>query len=99
MCCAVGKEEARLQLGRELPADVCHRALAVATGMVLVTVEFGIGVGQEVVDIATDTPPADPALLVATAAGFVMQLHARRITAAAADVVDGTADHSGSSSS
>ncbi|KAG1080737.1 hypothetical protein G6F40_015761 [Rhizopus arrhizus] len=60
--------------------------------MVLVTVEFGIGVGQEVVDIATDTPPADPALLVATAAGFVMQLHARRITAAAADVVDGTAE-------
>ncbi|TGP35522.1 hypothetical protein EN871_33690, partial [bacterium M00.F.Ca.ET.228.01.1.1] len=49
------------------------------------------GVCHEVINIAAHAAPADAALLVATATGFVMQLHARRISTAAADVVDGTA--------
>ncbi len=88
---AVAHEETRLQVGRDLPADVGHRALAVAARMALITIELGIGVGQKVIEISVDTAPADAAFLVATAAGLVMQLHASRITAAAADVIDGTA--------
>ncbi|MNV23382.1 hypothetical protein D3C71_1143940 [compost metagenome] len=88
---AVAHEEAGLQIGGDLPADVGHCALAIAGRMALVAIEFGIGIGQEVIDIAADAAPADPALLVAAAAGFVVQLHARRVATAAADVVDGPA--------
>ncbi|MNU35597.1 hypothetical protein D3C71_241990 [compost metagenome] len=88
---AVAHEEAGLQVGCDLPADVGHRALAIAGRMPLVAVEFGIGISQEVVDVTTDAAQADAAFLVATAARFVVQLHAGRVAATAADVVDGTA--------
>ncbi|MNV14092.1 hypothetical protein D3C71_1047660 [compost metagenome] len=87
---AVTHEKAGFQLRGDLPAEVGHRAFAVAGGMALVAVRFGVGVGQVVVDIAAHPAVADAALLVATAARFVLQLQPGRIAPAAAHVIDRT---------
>lgn len=68
-------EEVCLQGGCDLLVDVGYCVFVVVVCMVLVIVEFGIGVGQEVVDIVVDVILVEVMFLIVMVVGFVMQLY------------------------